>query len=96
MGFAAKIVVHCKTGHAYDLDELVEQFIADGVKFVAVVGIDCARVEDLIDELVVGDGSDESRHILTSSHPWEPLEEVLAFARSISDGGATEPQVIDI
>lgn len=77
------------------LDQLVEQFIADGVKFVAVAGTDCAVIEDIIDELVVGDGSDETRFILTSSHPGESLEEVIQFARSISEG-IGEPQLVEI
>ena len=56
MTYATKVVLHCPTGYHIGLDRLVEQFIADGVKFVGVVGHDCQLVEDLIDELVVGDG----------------------------------------
>jgi len=44
---------------------------------VAVVGPDCARVENIIDEIVVGDGNDETRFLCTSSHPDEPFEDVL-------------------
>jgi hypothetical protein len=73
MHFAPKIVLNCSRGYRTELDAMVEQFIADGVKFVAVAGSDCSLVEDIIDELVVGDGSDESRYILTSSHPGEPV-----------------------
>jgi hypothetical protein len=54
MTYATKVVLHCPTGYHIGLDRLVEQFIADGVKFVGVVGHDCQFVEDLIDELVVG------------------------------------------
>jgi hypothetical protein len=76
------------------LDQLVEQFIADGVKFVGVVGHDCQLVEDLIDELVVGDGSDPRRFLLTSSHPGESVEEALGFARQLAGDYAGDAQVV--
>ena len=94
MPFAPKIVLHCLSGYRMELDALVEQFLADGVEFVGVVGTDCALVEDIIDELVVGDGSDESRFILTSAHPGESVEEVVAFARLISSAHDGEAQVV--
>lgn len=94
MPFAQKIVLHCPFGYRTELDALVEQFLADGVRFVGVVGAECARVEDIIDELVVGDGRDAARFILTSSHPDDSVDEVVAFARSISTVGDGEPQVV--
>ena len=95
MSYAQKIVIYSKAGAKDSLDQLVEQFIIDGVKFVAVAGMDCALVEDIIDELVVGDGSDDKRFILTSSHPGESLDEVIQFARSIGEG-AGEPQLVEL
>lgn len=63
------------------LEPFVETCIRNGVGLIAVVGDDSRETEDLIDELIVGDGSDESRiAVATSSHPGETLEEVLAFA----------------
>lgn len=69
MSYAQKIVVYSKSGAKDALEPLVEQFIVEGVRFVAVAGVDCALIEDIIDEIVVGDGSDDTRFILTSSHP---------------------------
>lgn len=69
MAYPKKIVLICASGYRMELDALVEQFIQDGVRLVAVVGKDCGKVEDIIDELVVGDGSDGNSYILTSSHP---------------------------
>lgn len=94
MTYATKVVLHCPTGCHIGLDQLVEQFIADGVKFVGVVGHDCQLVEDLIDELVVGDGSDPRRFLLTSSHPCESVEEALGFARQLAGGYAGDAQVV--
>jgi hypothetical protein len=79
-----------------ELDAMVEQFVADGVKFVAVAGSDCSRVEDIIDELVAGDGSNESRFILTSSHPGAPLVDVIEFARTAISEPSGEPQIVEL
>jgi hypothetical protein len=95
MSYAQKIVIHSKSGATNALEALVEQFISDGVRFVAVAGKDCALMEDIIDEIVVGDGSDNTRFILTSSHPGESLEEVMQFARIITEGTG-EPQLIEL
>ena len=84
MAYARKIVLHCPDGYKMALDRLVEDFLRDGVKFVAVVGKDCARIEDTIDWLVIGDASDESRFILTSSHPDESVEEAIEFAQALA------------
>ena len=68
-GYSKTIVLHCPTSYNAQLDDLVERLITDGVKFIGVVGEDCARVEDIIDELAVGDGADPTPLILTSAHP---------------------------
>lgn len=75
---------------------MVEKFIADGVAFVGVVGQDCARVEDIIDELVVGDGTVGGRFILTSAHPGETIEDALEFARALSAEYAGEVQLVEL
>lgn len=96
MAYLQKIVLHCPTGYKRELDDLVEKFIADGVKFVGVVGEDCSRVEDIIDELVVGDGSDQTRFILTSFHEGKTVAEALEFARSLTGEYAGEVQLVDL
>jgi hypothetical protein len=83
MPYAKKIVLHCPNGYEMRLDALVEDFIRDGVIFVGVVGKDCSRVEDIIDELVVGDGT-RDYDLLTSSHPDESVQEAVEFARSLT------------
>ena len=72
------------------LDEFVESCLRDGVVLICVLGPDCSHVEDLIDEIVVGDGTDCGRFIVTSSHGEESLADVIKFAESWtteSDGG---------
>ncbi len=95
MSYAQKVIVHSKSGARNALESLVAQFISDGVRFVAVVGKDCALIEGIIDEIVIGDGSDSTRFILTSSHPGESLEEVMQFARIVAEGTG-EPQLVEL
>jgi hypothetical protein len=96
MPYARKVVLHCPRGYRMELDALVEQFLAQGVAFVGVVGEDCSRVEDIVDELVVGDGSNEGRFILTSSHPGESVDEALEFARSLTGEYSGEVQLVEL
>lgn len=83
MKLAPKVVLHCPDGLTARLDGLVEGFLNGGVVFVGVVGKDCALIEEVIDELVVGCG-DRDYDLLTSSHPDESVEEVVRFAESLS------------
>ena len=88
-----KIVLHCASGQPPHLSTLVEEFIRDGVVFVGVVGRDCSHVENIIDELVVGDGS-HARHLLTSSHPDESVEQAVLFAESLTGEFAGDVHVL--
>lgn len=80
MPLARKVILHTPVSDETLLDDFVEQCIRDGVSLVAVVGPDCARIEDMIDEIVVGDGSDPTRFICTTSHPDEPFDDVMNMA----------------
>jgi hypothetical protein len=91
-----KIILRLIPGNENRLEPFVEQCLRDGVKFVAVMGDNCARIEELIDELVVGDGSDDGRFILTSSHPDERLESVIDFASSLTGEYEGEVEVIEL
>ena len=83
MAYLAKVVLHCPNGLHGGLEPLVQEFIRDGVMFVAVAGKDAALIEDIIDETCVGDGT-QSYSMLTSSHPGQSLGEGVAFAESLS------------
>lgn len=82
MHYAQKIVLYAPPWCSPKLEAFVEKCIRDKVVLVCVVGNDCVRVEDVIDELVVGDGSDASRFLNTTSHPDESIAEVRAFAEA--------------
>lgn len=68
----------------------------DGVAFIGVVGPDCAKVEDIIEELVVGDGTREPYFMLISSHPDETVAEAVEFAQSLTDEYAGEVYLIEV
>jgi len=95
MTYGRKVVLHCPSGYELGLDKMIENFMNDGVVFVGVVGKDCAKVEDIIDELVVGDGS-RAYELLTSSHPGKSVEEAVAFAASLTGNFAGEVQVVEL
>jgi len=94
MPFGRKIVLHSLSGYRPEFDLLVRQFIGDGVIFVAVVGIDASRIEDIIDELCVGDGSNPYS-MLTSSHERETLSEAVSFSESLTLEFTGDVQVVE-
>ena len=96
MPYLPKIVLHCRTGVPKGIDALVEAFIADGVKYVGVVGQDAELTEDIIDECVVGDGSDHTRYILTASHKVESVEYALQFAQSLTGESEGAVQLVEL
>ena len=95
VGYSMKVVLNCPMGYQPRLDALVEEFIRDGVIFVGVVGKDCEKIGDLIDELVVGDGS-RDYDVLTSSHPGEPIDSAVSFARDLTGEYAGDLQIVEL
>ena len=96
MAPARKIVLRCRAGAVGRVAPLVAGWLRDGVHFVAVMGEDCDRVEDVIDEQVAGDGTGPCRFILTSAHPGASLDEVVRFAESLTDEYAGPVAIIDV
>lgn len=95
--YAKKIVLSCPNGYAPGLGDLVEDFIRNGVVFVAVVGTDCSNVEDLIDWIVIGPDGTRNYDLLTSSHPGQSIDEAVAFARSLTgEFSGQEVQVVEL
>jgi hypothetical protein len=92
MQYAHKIILHAPPWHSPKLESFVEKCIQDKVVLVCVIGDDCARVEDVIDELVVGDGANPTRFLHTTSHPHESISEVRKFAEAWTlDANPTSP-----
>jgi len=91
-----KIILRASPDCEAKLDQFVEECLRDGVNYIAVMGHDCSRIEDIIDEILVGDASDESRFILTSFHVNQSLEEVIEFVTSLTGKYEGEVEVVDL
>lgn len=80
MPFPPRIVLHSPVVDQTRLGPFVEQCLKDGVCLIAIWGEGAEALEDDVDWLVIGDGADKSRFLVTSAHPGESLEEMLEFA----------------
>ena len=94
MTYSKRVVLSCPQGYLPSLDMLVEEFLRDGVDLVAVAGKDRSKVKDIIDELIVGDGSDSSRFFNTTSH--DSLEDAMEFAESWPTDALSEVQLVEL
>lgn len=78
-----KIVLHSLQDYPPDLDVLVADWIRQGVRYVAVGGVDTAKIEDAIDEPCVGDGS-TPYFMLTATHSAdEALDDAVFLAQHL-------------
>ena len=94
MPYARKIILYTPLANPAKPDSFVEDCLADGVVLIAVLGPDSYKVEDLIDELVVGDASDKSRFVMTSSHHNSSLDEVLDVVECYDAGPGAQIQQV--
>ncbi len=108
MPYARKLILHAPPWDSPLLEKFVDQCLRDHVDLICVVGHDCGRVHDVIDEIVVGIdlgiivvGDGASRSIggdrpTTTWHPDETLAEVRAFAEAFGVDGDTRPQIQEL
>lgn len=76
-GKPTKIILHCPLGHPAVLNDFVETWLSDGVELIAVFGSGSEDIHDLIDDMIVGNGLDQTRFVTTSWHDSETLSEVM-------------------
>lgn len=95
MASSRKIVLHSLHGYRPELDAIVAQWIQEQISYVGVVGIDASRIEDAIDGLCVGDGSNPY-FMLTASHgPDETLQDAIFLAEQLSGELAGDVRVVE-
>ncbi|NUO75178.1 MAG: hypothetical protein HOQ32_04110 [Lysobacter sp.] len=92
MSAEKKIVLHSLHGYRGELDAMVDAWIDEGVIYVGVVGVDAARLEDIIDELCVLRGY----FMLTASHEGETLEDAIFLAATLADEYAGPYRLVDL
>ncbi len=95
MAYSKKIVLHCTAGYHPALDTLIEDFIRDGVAYVAVVGRDCEKVERIIDSLVIARTSDVRTYMLVCGYPGESVGDAVGFAKALPDESPEEVQIVE-
>lgn len=96
MSYASRIVLCLPLSNENLLAAFVERCLRDRVTLIAVVGEGAARIEDIIDELVVADGSDDTRFVATTSHSNETVEEVVEFAGFWNDQRDQSVQIVSL
>jgi hypothetical protein len=94
--YPAKVVLMLPVRNPERLALFVEKCLIDGVELIAVVGDGCVEIEDQIDNLIVGDGSDLARFITTSSHPNEPLADALNMAEVWFTDGENRVELVSL
>ncbi|HKJ62260.1 MAG TPA: hypothetical protein VKA94_09755 [Hyphomicrobiales bacterium] len=95
MATAHKIVLHSLHGYRPELDAIVAQWIREQVKYVGVVGVDASRIEDIIDELCIGDGS-SPYFMVTAFHDLsESVQDAIFLAEQLSGELAGDVQVVE-
>jgi ABC-type thiamin/hydroxymethylpyrimidine transport system permease subunit len=94
LNYNKKIVLHSRSGYSTELDALIEDFISAEVIYIGVVGKDASLIEDIIDEICVGDASNVY-DMLTSSLPNETLAEAVEFAKELRLEFSGDVQVVE-
>lgn len=89
-----KIVVHSLRGYHPEFASRVAAWLDHGVTFIGIVGRDAERLEDVADDVAIGDGS-RARFVLTSSHPGESLAEAVAFAEVLTGEHAGPVEIVE-
>ena len=89
-----KVVLHTTIDWNRTQDGILESPVAGGVRLLRVVGKDCERWHDVMDENIVGDGDESRDHsMITTWHVDESLQEAVEFARSFKIEGADQCSV---
>lgn len=78
------------------LGEFVEKCIRDGVYLIAVVGERCVEIENAMDDMIVGDATDETRFLLTSAHAGETIEDAIEYAEVFEDDHPGPVQILKL
>jgi hypothetical protein len=90
---STKLILHCPLDNPALLNEFVESCLANNVELISVFGEGCETVHGLIDDFIVGDGSDDTSFITTTWHENEVLADVLDFASAFGEGQGAIKQV---
>ena len=97
--FLKKVVLNSLSGYSSEKDKILADLIAAKVLLFCAVGKDCELWHDVMDEMLVGDGSVVlDFDMMTTSHTSETLDEVVEFARIffVEDADNDDVQVVEV
>lgn len=77
---AKKIILHSQNRYETKHDEILQKLINEKILLFCTVGKDCELLHDIMDELIVGNGTTElDFDLITTWHPDETIEEVIEY-----------------
>ncbi|HQU86874.1 MAG TPA: hypothetical protein PKY59_27315 [Pyrinomonadaceae bacterium] len=94
-----KVILHSISGYDEKHDFLLQSLIDEKIRLFCTIGKDCELFHDIMDELIVGDGTTELDFLMiTTWHEDETLEGVIEFARNfeIEDVADEKIKIIEI
>ncbi len=96
MNNAKRVVLISNEGYDKFHDRLLESLIERGIKLFCAVGKDCELWHDIMDELLVGDGTNPNFEVMTTWHPEESVDEVVEFAKNFSLEASPDVEIIEV
>jgi len=79
---------------------MVVKWFEENVGFIGVVGEDCERIHDIIDDLTIDyeerTGTTREPVLLTTWHNDETVDDVIEFASSLSDEYEGPVEVVEL
>lgn len=96
MPISDRVLLRCSRGYRLELDALVATWMQEGVKYVGVLGVDTSKVEDIIDELCVGDGSNPYPMLTACHAPHETIDDAMFLANQLSGDFIGEVRIVDL
>ncbi len=92
----SKVVLVSRSGYDRSHDGLLQSLIERRIILFCAVGRDCRTWEDVMDELCVGLIGDGTWYVVTTSHPDESIEEVVAFAEQWHLDQPSSVEIIEV
>ena len=97
MAIARRVVLVSRRGYDSSHEALLSSLIDRPIELFCAVGKDCELWEEAMDELVVGPDGAGPRHVTTTSHPGESVEQVVEFASQWRlDDGPSDVELIEV
>ena len=97
MTYSPIIILSAPPHTSPKLATFVAECVRSQVRLICVIGPNCERVHDVIDELMVGDGSSSKGHnLMTTWHTSETIAQVRKFAEQYASGNAMPNEVQEV